>query len=576
MTGMTVRVRLALGFSLVIALLVVSMATGVRQLQVLGSSIDEFAQSRVPKLSLSGKIVETLLQSARQMRNVLLLDSESEVASELADVTRHSGEVHDLLAQVGKLVKEGTERGLFREIEAARTAYDPLEAQFVATAKKGDYPTAKDQMTGTLRKVQDRYISAVTSLIEYQMASGDAEARAAQESQARARNLLLVLAALGVVIAATAATLITKSLLRSLGGEPAYAARIAGLIAEGDLTVAVETKHGDRGSLLASIARMRDSLSASVSDIRSAAEVVGTASEQLAKGNANLSSRTEEQASALGETAASMEELTGTVKQNAQNAVEARALADGASQVAERGGKAMKELIAAMDGIAESSRRIAEIIGVIDTIAFQTNILALNAAVEAARAGEQGRGFAVVASEVRSLAHRSAEAAKEIKGLIAESRQRVRDGVKSVEGTGATIEELIESSRRVGKLIAEISEASGEQLTGIQQVDRAITQMDANTQQNAAIVEEAAAAAEHMASQAEVLVAAVSRFRTGDGLAMPVPALRRAPESAPASEPALTPEAATAATRTRTAPLPAPRKSRPAVTTPEAEEWKEF
>jgi len=534
---MTVRARLVLGFSLVIALLVASMAMGIAQLHVLGSGIDGLAQERLPKLSLSGKVVETLLQGARHMRNALLLDSEAEVAKEVAAVTDSSRQTHEFLAQAARLVKEDAERKLLTDIEAARTTYDPLEDKFVATAKKGDYSSAKDQLTGELRGAQGRYIAAVNALIQYQMATGAVEASAAQASQVRARNLLLALTALAVVVAALTAWLITRNLQRSLGGEPAYAARIAGLIAEGDLTVAVETRRGDTGSLLASIARMRDSLRASVSDIRSAAEVVGTASEQLAKGNSNLSTRTEEQASALGATAASMEELTGTVQRNTQNALEARTLADGASAIAARGGEAMQEVIAAMDGIAESSRKIGEIIGVIDAIAFQTNILALNAAVEAARAGEQGRGFAVVASEVRSLAHRSAEAAREIKGLIAESTRRVGDGVKSVEGTGATIEELIESSRRVGKLIAGISEASAAQLTGIQDVDRAVTQMDANTQQNAAIVEQAAAAAEHLASQAEVLVAAVSRFRTGDGITLGSPAAREQ-ESAPASEPA--------------------------------------
>ncbi len=575
MTNMTVRTRLALGFTLVIALLVAAMATGLGQLHVLGSSIDGLAQNRLPKLSLSGKVVETLLGGARHMRNVLLLDSEAEVAKEITAVSDLSRRTHELLAQAGKLVSDGAERKLLADIEAARAAYDPLEDKFVATAQKGDYSSAKDQLTGELRGAQDRYIRAVNALIDYQMATGSAEAGAAQASRANARNLLLALAVLAVLVAVLTAGLITRNLQRSLGGEPAYAARIAGLIAEGDLTVEVATRRGDATSLLASIARMRDALRQSVSEIRSAAEVVGTASDQLAKGNANLSSRTEEQASALGATAASMEELTGTVKQNAQNALEARSLSEGASAVATRGGKAMKEVVAAMDGIADSSKRIAEIIGVIDNIAFQTNILALNAAVEAARAGEQGRGFAVVAAEVRSLAHRSAEAAKEIKGLIAESTQRVGDGVRSVEGTGATIEELIESSRRVGGLIAEIADASAAQLTGIQDVDRAVTQMDANTQQNAAIVEEAAAAAEHMASQAEVLVAAVSRFRTGDGLALPERAASpaRAPARAPAQEDSTVQMPADAARAT----LPRPARATPSkVALAEAEEWKEF
>ncbi|QJR14016.1 methyl-accepting chemotaxis protein [Usitatibacter palustris] len=510
---MTVMARLALGFGLVIALFMASMAVSIHQMYRLGSSIEDFAQSRVPKLSLSGKVVEHLLQTARQMRNVLILDAETEIVSEIADVARNTEQVHELLAQIGKLVSADTERNLMKEIDAARVKYEPLEQKFVAAAKKADYATAKDQMLSEVRPAQDAYINAVNSFIEYQSTNSESEAREAHQRQRDASVILIIMGLAGAVIAVIAAFIITRGLLRSLGGEPAYAAEVARRIAEGDLTVQVVSKAGNSGSLLGSIARMRDALAVSVSEIRAAAEAVGSASQQIARGNTNLSSRTEEQASALGETAANMEELTSTIQQNNNTAREARSLAAEATTVAGQGGTAMTEVMDAMHRISESSSRIADIIGVIDGIAFQTNILALNAAVEAARAGEQGRGFAVVATEVRALAHRSADAAKEIKNLIQESTLRVNGGVKHVEGTSRTMEEIIATSQKVGDLIAEISDASTAQLAGIQEIGKAVTQMDSNTQQNAAIVEEAAAAAEHMSNQAEALIGTVARFK---------------------------------------------------------------
>jgi methyl-accepting chemotaxis protein len=304
-----------------------------------------------------------------------------------------------------------------------------------------------------------------------------------------------------------------------------------------------------------------------VGEIRASAEAVGSASEQIARGNANLSTRTEEHASALGETAASMEELTSTVKQNAENARQARTLADGTTTVAALGGDAVREVISSMRGIADSSKKIADIIGVIDGIAFQTNILALNAAVEAARAGEQGRGFAVVASEVRSLAQRSAQAAKEIKGLIADSTGRVSDGVKQVEGAGRTMDNIVASAKQVSGLITEIAEASVAQLAGIEQVNRAVTQMDGNTQRTPPSWKRRRRRG-HMASQAEALVAVVSRFKVQAAIA----AAAR-PTAEPSVRVARAPAAATPK-RIKGAELSGP--ARLTESTPNVEEWKEF
>jgi methyl-accepting chemotaxis protein len=311
--------------------------------------------------------------------------------------------------------------------------------------------------------------------------------------------------------------LVIRSIERSLGGEPEYAADVARQIASGDLTSVVETTADDKSSLLFAMKAMRDSLAHVVGQVRSGTDTIATASGQIAAGNMDLSSRTEQQASALEETAASMEQLTSTVKQNADNARQANQLVVSASSVAVKGGAVVAQVVDTMGSIKTSSGKIVDIIGVIDGIAFQTNILALNAAVEAARAGEQGRGFAVVATEVRNLAQRSASAAKEIKTLIGDSVEKVDQGAKLVDQAGATMEEIVASIRRVTDIMGDISAASREQTVGIEQVNQAIGQMDQVTQQNAALVEEAAAAAASLQDQAGELLQVVGVFQL-DGL----------------------------------------------------------
>ena len=307
--------------------------------------------------------------------------------------------------------------------------------------------------------------------------------------------------------------LITRSLLRQLGGEPDAATDITQRMAQGDLTVDIVLKPNDQSSLLYAIKCMRDSLSGIVAQVRTGSEGVATASAEIAQGNHDLSARTEQQASALEETAASMEQLSATVKQNADNAVQANQLAQSASTVAAQGGDVVAQVVDTMKGINDASRKISDIISVIDGIAFQTNILALNAAVEAARAGEQGRGFAVVATEVRSLAGRSANAAKEIKTLISTSVERVEQGTVLVDRAGTTMTQVVASIRRVTDIMGEISAASSEQSAGVSQVGEAVTQMDQATQQNAALVEQMAAAASSLKSQAQDLVGTVAVFR---------------------------------------------------------------
>jgi len=321
--------------------------------------------------------------------------------------------------------------------------------------------------------------------------------------------LMLAVAACGVV----AAVLFSRSIVRQLGADPVDLAALVQRVTAGDLATPVPLQAGDDRSVMASLSQMQASLARVVSSVRQNSESVATASAQIAQGNQDLSSRTEQQASALQQTAATMDELGTTVRNNADNAKQANQLAQGASAVAGRGGDVVGKVVSTMQGISDSSRKIGEIIGVIDGIAFQTNILALNAAVEAARAGEQGRGFAVVASEVRSLAQRSAEAAKEIKTLIGRSVEQVEQGTVLVDQAGKTMGEIVGSIQRVSDIVAEITSACVEQSSGIEQVGDAVSQMDQATQQNAALVEESAAAAESLKGQARQLVQAVAVFR---------------------------------------------------------------
>ena len=324
-----------------------------------------------------------------------------------------------------------------------------------------------------------------------------------------------VLLSIGLALMAVVGVLgwrLAGSIYRQLGGEPAYAADIVHRIGAGDLNVAVDLRDAHADSLLSAMDRMQRSLSTTVGQIRGSTDTIATAAGEIAAGNRDLSSRTESQASALEETAASMEELTATVKQSADNARQANQLAMSASEIAVQGGKVVDEVVATMASISSSSNKIVDIIGTIDGIAFQTNILALNAAVEAARAGEQGRGFAVVASEVRTLAQRSATAAKEIKALIGDSVQKVEAGGALVSQAGATMSQIVGSVKRVTDIVGEISSASQEQTAGIEQINQAIAQMDQATQQNAALVEQASAAVESLEQQSQVLVTAVGVF----------------------------------------------------------------
>ncbi|WP_274378357.1 methyl-accepting chemotaxis protein [Thiobacillus denitrificans] len=442
---------------------------------------------------------------------------------------------------------------VLQEVVAFREQQIPLQAKIVSLAaadQAAAMTTIREEETPVWRNIRVR-------LMDLNKAKNAAVEQTKAEVNAFSQRMLtitLVLVVLALGVASVIVVWLVRHIMKQLGGEPVYAVEMAQAISEGNFSRSITLDKGDNSSLLYAINGMRENLTVTVGSIRQAADTIAVASREIASGNADLSSRTESQASSLEETASSMEELTSTVRQNAENARQANQLVVSTADVAVKGGEVVGQVVDTMASIKDSSRKISDIIGVIDGIAFQTNILALNAAVEAARAGEQGRGFAVVASEVRNLAQRSAGAAKEIKSLIEDSVGKVDAGSKLVDEAGKTMDEIVSSVKRVTDIMSEIAAASQEQSAGIEQVNQAVGQMDEMTQQNAALVEEAAAAAESLQEQAAKLADAVSVFRLDGAYAqrreVPVSAPRVAPlptRPRPASVPAARPKKLAAA-----------------------------
>ncbi|WP_440107172.1 methyl-accepting chemotaxis protein [Acidovorax sp. BL-A-41-H1] len=398
----------------------------------------------------------------------------------------------------------------FQQLKApADKAVQTIEALVRANDTAGLTAYAANDMYPAIDPLQE----VLGALVQVQLDTARAEYESAVSMYQSIKLFMMLAIASGVAFALGFGYYVARSIIRQLGTEPAIAAALATSVAQGDLTVAIDLRPGDGTSLMAQLKRMQQSLVQMVGTVHESSVSVASASQQIAQGNNDLSARTEEQASALQQTAASMEELNSTVRQNADNSRKANELAAAATAVAIEGGAAVADVVRTMKAMDESSGKISDIIGVIDSIAFQTNILALNAAVEAARAGEQGRGFAVVASEVRNLAGRSADAAHEIKKLISGSVERVKDGTALVDRAGAKMHDVVDSIRRVTEIVGKITSASGEQSQGMDQINVAVSQMDQATQQNAALVEEMAAAAASLNQQASELVATVDTFK---------------------------------------------------------------
>ena len=490
-------------------------AFAVRQMATINEHMEAIGDNILPGVEMIGKLRLTANLIRRAEADHVLSVDDKEMAAIEKKLDELKGRLTEFQTSYEKLIDAGEERDAYEQYRRHRDVYLSALDRTLVISRGGAaaIEQAKAHFHGVTAGAFDSVADGLTRLGDINMKAADAGRKAAHASYSHAHDWTIALVAAAVLLAIALAVVIVRSVTRQLGGEPGEAASLARSVAAGDLGVPIRLRTGDSTSMMAQLKTMQESLSKVVADVRRNADSVATASTQIAQGNLDLSSRTEEQASALEETAASMEQLGSTVSQNADNAKQANQLALGASSLAARGGEVVGEVVSTMKGINESSRRIADIIGVIDGIAFQTNILALNAAVEAARAGEQGRGFAVVASEVRSLAQRSAGAAKEIKELIGASVERVERGSTLVDQAGATMGEIVAAVRRVADIIGEISAATTEQSAGVAQVGEAVSQMDQATQQNAALVEESAAAAESLKQQAQQLVQGVAVFR---------------------------------------------------------------
>jgi len=513
LSSLKVSSRLYLGFGLTLVLLLGIALFSYSRLSVLNDDVDFLVNDRYAKTVLVDSIADNINLIARAVRNVALSVDETITSQELARIKTAQEQNTATLQKLGDIVASEKGKGLLAVLKQSSVEYYVEQENLLTLLAKGNIDDAKRLIFGAMRSKQVAMFVSLKQLSDYQRTLMNDTVTQSQETYRHASLLLIIVSAAAFALSLIAALLITRSIIRQLGGEPDYAMSIASDIASGNLARSITIRQGDQTSLIVSIRVMRNRLAEIVGQVRAGTDTIATASSQIASGNLDLSTRTEQQASSLEETASAMEELTSTVKQNADNARQANQLAVSASEVAIAGGNVVSQVVETMGSINASSKKIVDIISVIDGIAFQTNILALNAAVEAARAGEQGRGFAVVATEVRNLAQRSASAAKEIKSLIDSSVTQVDIGSKLVAQAGSTMEDVVNSVKRVTDIVGEITSASQEQSDGIEQINLAITQMDEVTQQNAALVEEGAAAAQSLQEQASKLSKVVSIFK---------------------------------------------------------------
>ncbi|MDP9902159.1 methyl-accepting chemotaxis protein [Variovorax ginsengisoli] len=496
-----------------LALAAVMAVLGIVGMQRLNQSADLITDRALVKERLAALwLKDTGKNSVRTFSLVASNDADVQALLQ-KEMSSTSNAISETQKRLEAMLDTPEEKALSADIQAKRTAYIALRTSILKLKEANQLVEAKALTSGKLVPALATYEASVSAMLEHQKSVIDQSAKDINSLYQSACWTLIALASVALAIGAAVAWWLTQGITQPLREALAFAQTVA----SGDLRSAVTAQASDEtGQLLEALGKMQESLAAVVSVVRNGTHTIATASREIAAGNQDLSSRTEEQASSLEQTAASMEELTSTVKQNAENARQANQLSASASDIAVRGGSIVSQVVNTMTAIDGSSKKIVDIISVIDGIAFQTNILALNAAVEAARAGEQGRGFAVVASEVRNLAQRSAAAAKEIKGLIDTSVGNVNAGTALVDEAGRTMGQIVDSVQRVTDIMGEITAASQEQTTGIEQINQAITQMDQVTQQNAALVEEAAAAASSLQEQAHSLVQTVSVFKLAE------------------------------------------------------------
>ena len=517
--NITVRAKLTLAFGGLALMVLVASVVAINALNSFNEQFISFVSGVDTRAHLAEHIHASVGERAIAVRNMVLATNQVDVDREKAVAVKAHEEVQKNLALLKSMVAGNdipqNVKSLVADIDKIEHSYTPIALAIVDLGSNNKREEAIAKINKECIPLLNALIAKTNNYADTTAARSQVLLAEAEDHYKTQRNILLVVCALAFLSAAVAGVVVTMSLSKALGAEPNTLSEIAQRVSEGNLSALAMPEGASEGSVLASLNRMQKNLIDIVSKVRESSSSITTGAAEIASGNLDLSSRTEAQAGSLEETASAMEELTSTVKQNADNARQANQLAVLASEVATEGGTVVSKVVSTMDAINTSSRKIVDIISVIDGIAFQTNILALNAAVEAARAGEQGRGFAVVASEVRSLAQRSATAAKEIKVLIDDSVANVEEGSKLVMQAGSTMDQVVASVRRVTDVVSEISAASAEQSDGIEQVNQAITQMDETTQQNSALVEEAAAASKSLQEQGLQLEQAVSVFKLG-------------------------------------------------------------
>ncbi|MFH0130245.1 methyl-accepting chemotaxis protein [Variovorax sp. VaC1] len=508
--NLKIGTRLGMGFAAVLLLLASVVGLGLSSMADIQARLNGIVTGNNVKVGAVNTMVDAIRDIAIFDSNLILLTEDAAMNEEVKKIAAARDRFSVGRATLAKLLVTPAGKALLAKVDERVAVLLPLNTQLTELGLKNMNEEATQIFVTKFQPAVQVLVDVLNDMIAHETELSNQANAQAIAGYAWARNLMLVLGGIAMLVGAAIAWFITRSITRPIG----EAVQVAEKVAAGDISSRIDVQSKDEtGRLMSALKAMNESLVKIVREVRSGTDTIATASGQIASGNQDLSSRTEEQASSLEQTAASMEELTSTVKQNADNARQANQLAVSASEVAVKGGSVVSQVVDTMGSINASSKKIVDIIGVIDGIAFQTNILALNAAVEAARAGEQGRGFAVVASEVRSLAQRSAAAAKEIKTLIGDSVEKVEEGSKQVAEAGRTMEEIVGSVKRVTDIMGEITAASQEQTSGIEQINQAITQMDQVTQQNAALVEEASAAAQSLQEQAGSLVQAVSVFK---------------------------------------------------------------
>jgi methyl-accepting chemotaxis protein len=535
LSDLRIGTRLRLGLAIMVTMLVLVSALGITRMAVNQQRMDEITKIHNLRSKLATAMRDTVYERMVALRNMALIGERSAMQADMDRIQEQAKRYAAAQEHLFRLFESNNasdqEKALLKQIRDLDTAALSVIGKTAEQALAMQMDQAFTVISNELVPVQTQWMNALGELVgkeEKQSEQATDDARAAYES---ARMLMLGIGATAVGLAIIVSHLISRSIVRQIGGELASAMSVADRISAGDVAVDVSIATGDNTSLLAAMRRMRDNLSRMIGQVRSTAQTISTATSEIAVGNHDLSSRTEQQASALQQTAAMMEKLTDTVRHNADHAAQARKTVDNTAQAAEQGGTVVTQVVNTMNAINASSQKIADIISVIDGISFQTNILALNAAVEAARAGEQGRGFAVVAAEVRALAQRSAGAAKEIKTLITDSVAQIGMGTQLAGQAGTVMTEIVEGVALAAQMMTEIADASKEQSDGIAHVNTMVSRLDDVTQQNAALVEQAAAAAACLQERALELAKAVSAFSTCEQqaclqVAPPDPAIR--------------------------------------------------